>query len=211
MTNVLKRNVQSVLSIELFNEFAKMCRRYRKKPSQAITELIAAWVGRLDLSGSHKSTSPIIDRNVTKADIAIEQIRCGTAVGWKNLIEAVSDLLFQNQMSITRKLIDQAIKVSVAKNGESSQITKDLKALDELWKARIVTLDWDISSTWQTGYPTSAGVYLVVPESGDLRLSSIKDESHPDIKNSDIEMHLRIQPIPVRKYQKADRTVVDVD
>lgn len=156
--------------------------------------------------GSHKSTSPVIDRNVTKADIAIEQIRCGTAKGWKNLIEAINDLLFQNQMSITRRLIDQAIKVTTDINGENHQVTKDLKQLNDLWDARSVSLEWDVSSTWQSGYPISAGFFLIVPESGELRLSNISDESHPDIKNSQIKMHLRIQPPPCPPYNKKTQT-----
>jgi hypothetical protein len=202
MAKKLTNYVGTSISTELFDQFKTLCGRYRKSHSQAITELIAAWAGRPDLMGSHKSTSPVIDRNVTKADIAIEQIRSGTAKGWRNLIEAINDLLFQNQMSITRRLIDQAMKVTKDIHGENHQITQDIKQLNDLWDARTVSLDWDISCTWQAGYPTSSGFYLIVPESGDLRLSNISDESHPDIKNDQVKMHLRIQPPCCPPYNK---------
>lgn len=197
------------ISAELWDQFDKACRHYKKSSRQAITELIAAWIDRPDLAGSHRATSPVIQRAIAKADLSIEQIRNSSAKGWANLTEAVSDLIFLNQMISSKRYLEQAAKAAIALYGEDHPITRDFNSLRELWKARSASLSWDNSSTWQSGYPTSAGFFLVLPEKGQPRLSKIESEDHPDIRNDDIAFHLRIQPPP--KQSKKARTEVQTD
>jgi len=168
--------------------------------------MIAAWTGRPDLTGSHRANSPVIERATTKADIAIEQIRNGTKKGWRNLTEAVNDLIFHNQMAVTRRIITQAINVTESLHGENHAVTKDIRMLEELWDARVVSLEWDNASTWQAGSPTSAG-YFIVLSSGQPRLSRVSSQEHPDIGNEAIKHHLRIQS-PPDGYIKGERVTI---
>lgn len=204
----LSKHVGASISAELYEKFTTHCGRYRKSVSQAITELIAAWVDRPDLAGSHKATSPVIERHILKADIAVEQIRAGSTAGWKNLMEAINDLIFQNQMAMTKRYIDQGIKVAARTYGEDSQLAKDMLMLRSLHETRSASLTWGQSCLWQSGYPSSAGFYLVVPKSGNPRFSTISDDNHPDIKNQDIECHLRVSPPPKGKLQNKLRTEI---
>lgn len=169
--------------------------------------MIAAWTGRPDLTGSHRSNSPVIENATMKADIAIEQIRNGTKKGWRNLTEAVNDLIFHNQMSVTRRIITQAVNVAVAMHGEGHATTKDIRMLEELWDARTASLDWDNASTWQPGSPASTGYFLILSD-GPPRLSHVSDREHPDIGNEAIQHHLRIQS-PPKGHIKKDRTTID--
>lgn len=206
MENLTKR-VSATIPGELWELFDKQRRKYKKSTQQAITELIAAWTGRPDLTGSHRSTSPVIERATTKADIAIEQIRNGTSKGWKNLIEAVNDLIFHNQMAVTQRIIKQAITVTEAIHGENHSTTKDIRMLEELWDARSASLEWDNASTWQPGSPPSVGYFLVLSK-GSTRLSHVSDREHPDVGNEEIQYHLRIQS-PPKGFVKKDRVKVD--
>lgn len=169
--------------------------------------MLAAWTGRPDLAGSYRSTNSVITKATLKADIAIEQIRNGTSKGWRNLIEAVNDLIFHNQMSVTRRIITQATNVAEAMYGENHETTKDIRMLEELWDARSVSLDWDNASTWQAGSPSSAGYFLVLCN-GSTRLSRISSREHPDLGNEDIIHHLRILE-PPKGFVDKDRVSVD--
>lgn len=168
--------------------------------------MLAAWTGRPDLAGSYRSTNPVIEKATLKADIAIEQIRNGTAKGWRNLTEAVNDLIFHNQMSVTRRIITQAVNVAEAMYGENHETTKDIRMLEELWDARSVSIEWDNASTWQAGSPSSAGYFLVLCKES-TRLSRISSREHPDIGNEDIIHHLRILE-PPKGFVNKDRVSV---
>lgn len=206
MSGSLTRRVSVKVQNELFEVFDQMIKKYRKSLSQAITELMAAAVNRPDLSGSHKTTSPQVAATINKADIAMEKIRNGLERGWGELVEAINDLVFRNQMAISHRLIKQASTVVRNTYPEGHATRKRVEQLIDLWDTRSMSLEWGAASTWQFGPPVSCGAYLVIPEKGELRLSIISDRDHPDISNGDIECHLRVQHPP--KLSEKERRIV---
>jgi len=190
----LTRRIVTTVPIELYAAFEKLCQKYRKKPIQVMRELIATACGRIDLAGDMKSSETKIANHLKKANISIERIQFGDEKGWTPLIESINDLIFHNQISVTKNLIDQALRVAESNYSESSQLVKDIHLLKLTWETRLASVDWDRTRFWVAGPPKSVGEYLIAGKTTKW-VSRIEDDCHPDLNNPEVHYHLRIPTI----------------